>query len=89
MIRRHSLPAEVYALVEQTPATVLLGRRKPAIPPNRMQKPWTQLFIGAIARVRGAHSRPRFPRSLRESKAPLPPATVRSGILQLRMRNLL
>jgi hypothetical protein len=36
MSRRHSLPKEVYALVEQTPAAVLLESAKPiAIPPGK------------------------------------------------------
>jgi para-aminobenzoate synthetase / 4-amino-4-deoxychorismate lyase len=44
MTRWHPLPAEVYALVEQTPATVLLEGRKPqAAQPG--QQPWTQLFV--------------------------------------------
>jgi para-aminobenzoate synthetase/4-amino-4-deoxychorismate lyase len=43
---RHSLPAEVYALVEQTPATVLLEGK-----PDRSEsggKPWTRLFTSPL-----------------------------------------
>ena len=45
MTRRHSLPAEVYALVEQTPATVLLegGRSE-----QTNYQPWTQLFMAPL-----------------------------------------
>jgi len=42
MIRRHSLPAEVYALVERTPGAVLLESGKQ---PATGEHPWTQLFI--------------------------------------------
>jgi para-aminobenzoate synthetase/4-amino-4-deoxychorismate lyase len=48
MTRRHPLPAEVYALVEQTPATVLLEGGKPKQnetgPEKTGEQPWTQLF---------------------------------------------
>lgn len=47
MTRRHSLPAEVYALVEQTPATVLLEGGKRNCPKTR-KKPWTQLFVAPL-----------------------------------------
>jgi para-aminobenzoate synthetase/4-amino-4-deoxychorismate lyase len=43
MTRWHSLPAEVYALVERSPAAVLLEGRKPH-PPESTLRPWTQLF---------------------------------------------
>jgi para-aminobenzoate synthetase/4-amino-4-deoxychorismate lyase len=64
MNRWLSLPAEVYALVEQTPATVLLeggkpncseGKRKPGI-----ERPWTQLFL-APARVLAAWQAAEIP----------------------------
>ncbi len=42
MSRRHSLPAEIYALVEQTPATVLLEGSA------AIEKPWTQLFLAPL-----------------------------------------
>ena len=47
MTRRHPLPAEVYALVEQTPATVLLegGKRNSS---ETTTKPWTQLFTSPL-----------------------------------------
>jgi len=47
MERRHRLPAEVYALVEQTPATVLLegGKRNHS---EDNEKPWTQLFTAPL-----------------------------------------
>jgi para-aminobenzoate synthetase/4-amino-4-deoxychorismate lyase len=47
MNRRHSLPAEVYALVEQTPATVLLEGGKPDHKETN-EEPWTQLFIAPV-----------------------------------------
>jgi para-aminobenzoate synthetase/4-amino-4-deoxychorismate lyase len=56
MNRRHSLPAEVYALVEQTPATVLLeGAAVHAAGP-----PWTQLFTNPL-RVCAAYAREEIP----------------------------
>ena len=45
MTRRHPLPAEVYALVEQTPATVLLEGGKPG---QTNEQPWTQLFTAPV-----------------------------------------
>ncbi|MGB7264669.1 MAG: chorismate-binding protein, partial [Terracidiphilus sp.] len=47
MNRRHSLPDEVYALVEQTPATVLLDGGKPGKSESQPQ-PWTQLFMAPL-----------------------------------------
>ncbi|MDR3752300.1 MAG: aminodeoxychorismate synthase component I [Terracidiphilus sp.] len=47
MKRRHPLPAEVYALVEHTPATVLLEGGKPDYPEGSDQ-PWTQLFTAPV-----------------------------------------
>ncbi len=47
MNRRHPLPAEVYALVEQTPATVLLEGGKPDRAGSQ-QIPWTQLFTAPL-----------------------------------------
>ena len=44
MSRRHSLPAEVYALVEQVAGTVLLEGNQPSDRDSRVE-PWTQLFI--------------------------------------------
>jgi para-aminobenzoate synthetase/4-amino-4-deoxychorismate lyase len=47
MTRRHPLPAKIYALVEQTPATVLLEGGKPGqIETN--EQPWTQLFTAPL-----------------------------------------
>jgi para-aminobenzoate synthetase/4-amino-4-deoxychorismate lyase len=54
MIRRHPLPAEVYALVERTPATVLLEGGK-SNSSEVSEKPWTQLFVNPV-RVCVAHS---------------------------------
>ena len=51
MNRRHSLPAEVYALVEQTPATVLLEGGKPDNNECRTEsneQPWTRLFTAPV-----------------------------------------
>ncbi|MGB0083082.1 MAG: aminodeoxychorismate synthase component I [Terracidiphilus sp.] len=47
MTRRHPLPAEVYALVEHTPATVLLEGRK-QISSKTRETPWTQLFTAPL-----------------------------------------
>ena len=46
MKRWHLLPAEVYALVEQTPATVLLegGPRRA----ESDEEPWIQLFTAPL-----------------------------------------
>ncbi len=46
MTRRHPLPAEVYALAEHSPATVLLEGGKNSSETN--QKPWTQLFTAPV-----------------------------------------
>jgi para-aminobenzoate synthetase / 4-amino-4-deoxychorismate lyase len=62
MKRRHPLPAEVYALVEHTPATVLLEGGKPnssedsenpgpeKLGPEKLgiDRPWTQLFTAPV-----------------------------------------
>ena len=51
MNRRHSLPAEVYALVEQTPATVLLEGGGPGNTSDNQisnEEPWTQLFTAPL-----------------------------------------
>jgi para-aminobenzoate synthetase/4-amino-4-deoxychorismate lyase len=47
MKRRHPLPAEVYALVEHTPATVLLegGKRTSS---KTSEKTWTRLFTAPV-----------------------------------------
>jgi len=57
MTRRHPLPAEVYALVEQTPATVLLEGGKPG---QINEQPWTQLFTAPL-RVCAAFSPAEIP----------------------------
>jgi para-aminobenzoate synthetase/4-amino-4-deoxychorismate lyase len=52
MKRRHPLPAEVYALVEHTPATVLLEGGKPnhseSPKKSEIDQPWTQLFTAPV-----------------------------------------
>jgi para-aminobenzoate synthetase/4-amino-4-deoxychorismate lyase len=52
MKRRHPLPAEVYALVEHTPATVLLEGGKPNYSEGSekpgSEKPWTRLFTAPL-----------------------------------------
>lgn len=59
MMRRHSLPAEVYALVDQTPATVLLEGGRPG--QNEGDgPPWTQLFLDPL-RVCAADSAAEIP----------------------------
>ena len=60
MNRRHSLPAEVYALVEQTPASVLLECDKAGI-----SKSCSQLFIAPV-RVCVANTAPDIPRLFAE-----------------------
>src|SRR5277367_2652074 len=57
MTRRHPLPAEVYELVEQTPATVLLEGGKPG---QTNEQPWTQLFTAPL-RVCTAYSVAEIP----------------------------
>ena len=57
MTRRQSLPAEVYALVEQTPATVLLEGGKLG---HTNEQPWTQLFTAPL-RVCVAYSAAEIP----------------------------
>ncbi len=44
MKRRHSLPAEVYALVDETPATVLLEGGET----EAREEPWTRLFTAPL-----------------------------------------
>ena len=59
MTRRHSLPAEIYSLVEQTPATVLLEGGKPGqIETN--EEPWTRLFTAPL-RVCAAYAPEEVP----------------------------
>jgi para-aminobenzoate synthetase/4-amino-4-deoxychorismate lyase len=58
MARRHSLPPEIYALVEQTPATVLLDGQQNSSEAN--QTSWTQLFTAPL-RVCIAHSPAEIP----------------------------
>jgi para-aminobenzoate synthetase / 4-amino-4-deoxychorismate lyase len=57
MTRRHPLPAEVYALVEQTTATVLLEGGKSG---HTNEQPWTQLFTAPL-RVCAAYSPAEIP----------------------------
>jgi para-aminobenzoate synthetase/4-amino-4-deoxychorismate lyase len=59
MTRRHPLPAEVYALVEQMPATVLLEGGKPGQIETEGQ-PWTQLFTAPL-RVHATYSAAEIP----------------------------
>jgi para-aminobenzoate synthetase/4-amino-4-deoxychorismate lyase len=59
MARRHPLPPEIYALVEQTPATVLLEGGKQNDSENK-EKPWTQLFTAPL-RVCVAYSMAEIP----------------------------
>ncbi len=59
MTRRHPLPAEVYALVEHTPATVLLEGGKPDHTESN-EEPWTQLFTAPL-RVCAAYSAAEIP----------------------------
>jgi para-aminobenzoate synthetase/4-amino-4-deoxychorismate lyase len=59
MARRHALLQEIYTLVEQTPATVLLEGGKHNDSETR-EKPWTQLFTAPM-RVCVAHSPGEIP----------------------------
>jgi para-aminobenzoate synthetase/4-amino-4-deoxychorismate lyase len=59
MTRRNPLPAEIYALVEQTPATVLLEGGRPKHNKTNAQ-PWTQLFTAPV-RVCVAYSAAEIP----------------------------
>ena len=59
MTRLHPLPAEIYAQVEQTPATVLLECGKQNYSETK-EKPWTQLFTAPM-RVCVAHSAAEIP----------------------------
>jgi para-aminobenzoate synthetase / 4-amino-4-deoxychorismate lyase len=59
MTRRHPLPAEVYALVEQTPAAVLLEGGKQNYSKTG-KKPWTQLFAAPL-RVCAAYTPAEIP----------------------------
>jgi para-aminobenzoate synthetase/4-amino-4-deoxychorismate lyase len=47
MKRRYPLPAEIYALVEHTPGTVLLEGRKRTSAKNN-EVPWTRLFMAPV-----------------------------------------
>ncbi len=64
MKRRHSLPAEVYALVERTPATVLLEAEN-QIGSKAGEKPWTQLFAAPV-RICAAHTANEIPKLFAE-----------------------
>jgi para-aminobenzoate synthetase/4-amino-4-deoxychorismate lyase len=59
MTRLHPLPAEVYALVDHTPATVLLEGGKQNYSETK-EKPWTQLFTAPL-RVCAAYSAAEIP----------------------------
>ena len=59
MTRLHPLPAEVHALVEHTPATVLLEGCKPDRAESN-EEPWTQLFTAPL-RVCAAYSAAEIP----------------------------
>lgn len=64
MIRRHSLPAEVYALVERTPAAVLLegGLQNHS---ESSEKTWTQLFLSPLRELT-AHTPAEIPSLFRD-----------------------
>jgi para-aminobenzoate synthetase/4-amino-4-deoxychorismate lyase len=59
MTRRHPLPPGIYALVEQTPATVLLEGGKQNCSETK-EKPWTQMFTAPL-RVCVAYSPAEIP----------------------------
>ena len=58
MIRRHSLPAAVYSLVERTPAAVLLEGAQSFSKTG--EEPWTQLFLSPIRQLT-AHTPTEIP----------------------------
>ncbi len=63
MKRRHSLPAEVYALVNETPATVLLEGGNPGAITDRNaphEEPWTRLFTAPLG-ICAAHRPEEIP----------------------------
>lgn len=60
MIRRYSLPPEVYALVEQTPATVLLEGAAGHKQGTSEKEPWTRLFMAPF-RVCAAYEPAEIP----------------------------
>jgi hypothetical protein len=76
MTGRHSLPAEVYALVEQTPATVLLEGGIPhRTSQNRaIEEPGTRLFTAPL-RVCAAYQAAEIPSLFAEIEA-----AVRAGL---------
>ncbi len=67
MARRHPIPPEIYALVEQTPATVLLEGGKPG-QDQTSEQPWTQLFTAPL-RVCVARSPAEIPSLFAEIKS--------------------
>jgi para-aminobenzoate synthetase/4-amino-4-deoxychorismate lyase len=60
MKRRHSLPAEVYALVDNTPAALLLEGGRPGGKIQTNEEPWTRLFTAPL-RVCAAHQPAEIP----------------------------
>jgi para-aminobenzoate synthetase/4-amino-4-deoxychorismate lyase len=75
--RRHPVPAEVYALVERAPATVLLEGGKPNSSETD-EKPWTQLFVHPV-RVCVANSAIEFSRLFGEIDAAIAGGQVAAG----------
>jgi para-aminobenzoate synthetase/4-amino-4-deoxychorismate lyase len=76
MKRRHALPASVYALVDETPATVLLegGSPRHAKDNRSREEPWTRLFTAPL-RVCAAHTPAEIPGLFREIES-----AVRDGL---------
>ncbi|MGA7343674.1 MAG: chorismate-binding protein, partial [Terracidiphilus sp.] len=77
MKRRHSLPAEVYALVDETPATVLLDGGKPGGANNQAEpreEPWTCLFTAPLC-ICAAYAPAEIPALFQEIES-----AVRSGL---------
>ena len=73
MNRWHSLPAELYAVVEQTPATVLLECAKPGA-----AQPWTRLFTQP-ARIVAAKEPAEIPRLFAEIEGAVAAGSFAAG----------
>jgi para-aminobenzoate synthetase/4-amino-4-deoxychorismate lyase len=85
MMRRHSLPAEIYALVDATPGAVLLeganeegAGADASLAPDRPSMPWTRLFL-APSRICVAHRSDEVPELLRTLEAAVASGLTAAG----------
>ena len=85
MNRRHPLPAEVYALVEQTPATVLLEGGKPNHSEGS-ENPWTQLFTNPL-RVCAATAASEIPQLFAEIESAVAQGQCAAGFFSYECGN--